>query len=104
VLWREKHFEVILGESWVTGVFDRVVITRDADGNPRKAIILDFKSNEISDDVSLSDIAERYRPQLSLYGKALSRMLQIDISRIGLRLLFTQPGRIFDLVQAVDGD
>ena len=64
VLWREKHFEVVLGESWVTGVFDRVVITRGADGKPRKAVILDFKSNKISDDASLSDIAERYRPQL----------------------------------------
>ena len=102
VLWREKHFEVVLGESWVTGVFDRVVITRGADGKPRKAVILDFKSNEISDDASLSDVAERYRPQLSLYGKALSRMLQIDISRIGLCLLFTQPGRILDLVQGID--
>jgi ATP-dependent exoDNAse (exonuclease V) beta subunit len=102
-LWREKHFEVVLGERWVTGVFDRVVITRGADGKPQKAVILDFKSNDIPDDVLLSDIAERYRPQLSLYGKALSRMLRLDISCIGLRLLFTQPGRIFDLVQAVDG-
>lgn len=103
VLWREKHFEVVLGEIWVTGVFDRVVIIRGADGKPQKAVILDFKSNDIPDDALLADIAERYRPQLSLYGKALARMLQLDISHIGLRLLFTQPGRIFDLAQAVDG-
>jgi len=103
-LWREQHFEVVIGEHWVTGVFDRVVITRGADGNPRKAIILDFKSNEISNEASLSNIAERYRPQLSLYGKALSRMLQLDISRIGLCLLFTQPGRIINLAQVVGGD
>ena len=103
MLWREKHFEVVLGENWVTGIFDRVVITRSVDGNPQKAIILDYKSNDISDDALLADIAERYRPQLSLYSKALSMMLRLDISRIGLRLLFTQPGRIFDLVQEVDG-
>ena len=97
MLWREKHFEVVLGERWVTGVFDRVVIILGADGKAQEAIILDFKSNDISDNALLADIAKRYRPQLSLYSKALSMMLRLDISRIGLRLLFTQPGRVFDL-------
>jgi len=101
-LWREKHFEIVIGDNWVTGIFDRVVITRGADGKIQNAVILDFKSNDISAEMSLSEIAERYRSQLSLYGKALSRILHLDYSQIKLVLLFTKPGRIYELEQGTD--
>ncbi|GAI18185.1 unnamed protein product, partial [marine sediment metagenome] len=96
-LWREKHFEIVLGDEWVTGVFDRVTIMRDSESRPQKATVLDFKSNEIADDADLADIVERYRSQLSLYGRALSRMLQLNPSEITLQLLFTHVGKVCDL-------
>jgi len=96
-LWREKHFEIVLEDQWITGVFDRVTIVRAPDGRPLHASILDFKSNETADDAELADIAEYYRPQLLLYGKALSRMLQIDASQVKLQLLFTCPGKVYRL-------
>ena len=96
-LWREKRFEIVLGDDWVTGVFDRVTIVRDLENRPLKATVLDFKSDEIVEDVGLADIAERYRSQMALYGKALSRMLQLNSSQITLRLLFTQSGKVYDL-------
>jgi ATP-dependent helicase/nuclease subunit A len=101
-LWREKNFEIVIGDHWVTGIFDRVVLTRGADGKPRNAVILDFKSNDIPAEMSLSEIAEQYRSQLSLYGKALSRMLHLGYSQIRLLLLFTRPGRIYELRQEID--
>jgi len=97
-LWREKHFDIVLDNQWITGVFDRVVIMRDSDGKPLKATVVDFKSNEIMDDTGLANSVKRYSPQLALYGKALSRMLQLDSSQVTLRLLFTYPCRVFDLV------
>ncbi|MBE0431779.1 MAG: PD-(D/E)XK nuclease family protein, partial [Dehalococcoidia bacterium] len=97
VLWREKHFEIVLEDQWITGVFDRVTITQDSAGSPLQATILDFKSNEITDDGELANTAEHYRPQLLLYGKALSRMLQVDPARIKLQLLFTCAGKIHTL-------
>jgi len=96
-LWREKHFEIVLEDQWITGVFDRVAIVRGTDGRPLQASILDFKSNEIANDAELADIAEYYRPQLSLYRKALSRMLQIDPSQVKLQLLFTCAGQVYRL-------
>jgi ATP-dependent helicase/nuclease subunit A len=101
-LWRERHFEIVIGDNWITGIFDRVVLTRGVDGKTQNAVILDFKSNDIPSEMSLSEIAERYRSQLSLYGKALSRMLHIDYSQIRLILLFTKPGRIYELEQGTD--
>ena len=96
-LWREKHFEIILGERWVSGAFDRVVIVRGADGRPMSATIMDFKSDDIGSEAELTSAVERYRSQLSIYGTALSRMLQLDSSLIVLRLVFTQQGRVCNL-------
>lgn len=96
-LWREKHFEIVLEDQWITGVFDRVTITHDPDGKPLQATIMDFKSNEIADDNELANTAEYYRPQLLLYGRALSRMLQIAPSQVILQLLFTCVGKVFTL-------
>ena len=93
-LWREKHFEIVLEDQWITGVFDRVTITHGPDGRPLQAAILDFKSNEIADDSQLASTAEHYRPQLTLYGKALARMLQIEPSQVTLQLLFTYAGKV----------
>jgi ATP-dependent helicase/nuclease subunit A len=96
-LWREKHFEIVLEDQWITGVFDRVTISRDQGGRPLRATILDFKSNEITDDAELASTAERYRPQLLLYGRALSRMLQVDSPQVALQLLFTCAGKVYRL-------
>jgi ATP-dependent helicase/nuclease subunit A len=96
-LWREKSFEVVLDAQWVTGTFDRVAIVRDQTAKPLGATILDFKSDAIEGDSELTEAAERYHPQLSLYGRALSQMLCLDSSKIKLLLVFTHPGRVHDL-------
>ena len=97
-LWREKPFDIVLEDEWVSGAFDRVVIARDPDGRPVSATILDFKSDEIAGDVKLAEVAEYHRPQMSLYGTALSRMLKLDPSRIALQIVFTHVGKVHDLV------
>jgi len=91
-LWRERPFEVVLGDRWVSGVFDRVVIKKDNAGRLLKAIILDFKSDNVIE-TELPNAGERYRSQLSLYGSALSHILHLDQSRIELQLVFTQLGK-----------
>ena len=96
-LWRERHFEIVLEDQWITGAFDRVIIIRDSKDKPLKATIIDFKSDEVDSAEKLARLAEVYRPQLSLYGKALSQMLVIDPSQIKLQLLFTRPGKVYDL-------
>ena len=97
-LWRERRFEIILENQWVTGAFDRVTVVRDANGKAHRATLLDFKTDEIVSESELTSIVERYRPQLALYRKALSRILRLDPSQITLQLLFTHPGKILDLM------
>ena len=96
-LWREKHFDIVLDDQWITGTFDRVTILRDSNGKALEATILDFKSNKIADDTEMANAVERYRSQLLLYGKALSRIVQLDSSKIKLKLLFIHPKKVYDL-------
>lgn len=95
-LWREKSFEIILDERWISGVFDRVVITRDEAGNPTGAAILDFKSDRnIDTKVGMRNKAEHYRPQMELYRRALAGILSLAEDRISTELVFTGPGWVF---------
>jgi ATP-dependent helicase/nuclease subunit A len=96
-LWREKAFEIILdGGNWVTGAFDRVTVFRDERGRAVRAAILDYKSDRVDDPRRLDRAAEKYRPQLALYGRALSLILGLPPARIGLQLLFTRPARVVE--------
>lgn len=96
-LWRERRFEVVLGDRWITGAFDRVIVSRDAQGQAIEAILMEFKSDEVSHESALGELAERYRPQLHLYREALARILALEPSRIGLQLIFTHAGRVMAL-------
>jgi len=96
-LWRERAFDLVLDECWVTGVFDRVVLERDGEGRPCGATILDYKTNAVTSEEEIEQAAEHYRPQLALYGKALARLVGLEPEAIRLCLLFTGPGRVVEL-------
>jgi len=96
-LWREKRFEVVVGNRWVSGAFDRVVVSRDQDGKALAATVFDFKSDEVADDASLAELARQYRPQMEAYRGALSRMLGLQPAKVALRLVFAQAGKVVDL-------
>lgn len=96
-LWREKSFEIVLENQWISGQFDRVTINRDPAGRATTATILDYKSNRIKHKSQFREAAETYRPQLSLYARALSRILKLPASAITRQLLFTRTGRIIEV-------
>jgi len=97
-LWREKRFEIVLeNEEWLSGTFDRVEIERDAKGAVTRASVIDYKSDRVEDEPAMQRAIETYRPQLHLYGRALSRILQLPEPRIALRILFTRTGEVRDV-------
>lgn len=97
-LWREKRFEVILDDRWISGVFDRVAIVRNDSGNPTSAAILDFKSDQgLRSGADVKKRAERHRPQMELYRRALSAILGLAPGRISTQLLFTAPAKVVRL-------
>ncbi len=70
-LWCEKSFDVLVGEQWVSGVFDRVHIRLHPDGQPASATIYDFKT----DKATAEEIHSRYAPQMAAYRTAAASLL-----------------------------
>lgn len=88
-VWRERPFEIILDHAWVTGVFDRVVIECGESGNPTRASVWDFKTDEVKDPSELPRVARRYETQLGLYRRVAARLLGLPEERVRAGLVFT---------------
>ncbi len=93
-VWRERAFTYVEGYQFHNGVFDRVHLHQDADGQILRAEIIDFKTDRIHKSNSIEQATEHHRPQLEAYRKALSKILGIEESRIELKLLFTDIPRL----------
>ena len=92
-VWREKAFEILLEDEWLSGTFDRVTIESEA-GTPSSAAILDFKTDRIDGPEDIESAARKYAPQLETYREVLSRMIGLAPDRITTSLLFVRPGTI----------
>ena len=90
-LWREKPFEIRVGDEWISGRFDRVVFT--GTGANLRATIYDFKTNAKRPNESETDLmlrlAENYRGQLMAYRRALSLLSGISMEKISCFLLLS---------------
>jgi ATP-dependent exoDNAse (exonuclease V) beta subunit len=96
-LWREMRFELVDGNTWVSGAFDRVTVFRDAGGRPRRAEVMDFKSTRVQREADLAPAAALHRRQLLTYRRALSLILKLDEAAVTMRILFTRMGKVFSL-------
>lgn len=94
-VWRERAYELVDGDCWETGQFDRVVFV--GSGVDRVATIYDFKTNAREAGESEAAFAARmrtlYAPQMALYRQALSRLTGLVVERIGAQLLLEATGQ-----------
>lgn len=93
-VWREKNYELLAGDKWETGQFDRVVF-RTAEGG-RKAEIFDFKTNSRRIGESAEEfghrMAETYAGQMQAYRAAIAKLTQMEERGISATLLLTATG------------
>jgi len=82
LLWREKSFDVEIEGRTVTGIFDRVHITLDAQQRPVHASIFDFKT-----DANPADLDSRYAAQLATYAKAATILLGLEMPQVTTRII-----------------
>ena len=93
-VWREQPFEIVLGGTWISGVFDRVVVRRDASGRVVSVDIIDFKTNHLEDQAeALQRLIDHYRPQMDTYRDVVKRLLALDAQPIRRILVFSAIGR-----------
>ncbi len=89
--WRERNFELVHDGVWVTGVFDRVVVERDAAGRAARATVFDFKTDRLrgGNPEELADAATRHAGQMALYRRAAARLLGLPESAVTAELVLT---------------
>ncbi len=89
-VWRERAFEVVLGQEWVTGIFDRVVVARDAEGRVVAATVFDFKTEPLSGSaVGVDRALARHAAQLRLYRRVVARLTGLAPRDVGAEVVFT---------------
>jgi ATP-dependent exoDNAse (exonuclease V) beta subunit len=86
-LWREKAFDTVGDGAWVTGIFDRVIVERDAAGRAARATVFDFKTDRRAD---ADPMLQRHAPQLRMYRRAAARLTGLPESEVGCDIVLTQ--------------
>jgi len=94
-----KFAEVEMNETTdVSGSIDRLVVHKDANGNVKRAEVIDWKSDVFEKETLQSKIAH-YAPQLATYRLAAAKLLGIDVSNVSACLAFTMAGCIEDITE-----
>jgi ATP-dependent helicase/nuclease subunit A len=89
-VWRERAFEAVIDGSWVSGVFDRVIVERGPDGSAARVRVYDFKTDRVgTDSDAWQEAAERYRGQLTLYRAAAALLTGAPPERVSCAIVFT---------------
>jgi ATP-dependent exoDNAse (exonuclease V) beta subunit len=90
-VWCEQRFARIVDGSLQLGAIDRLEAEYDAEGSVRRAVVIDFKTDDISA-ADAAKTAEIYRAQLKAYRQAAARFLGIDAAAVETVVLFVTPG------------
>ena len=83
-VWRERAFELVHAGSWVTGVFDRVVIEYDGTNRVSRATVLDFKTDRETDTALV-----RHAGQMNLYRQAVAKLTGLAPAQVASYLVLT---------------
>ena len=86
-IWREQAFDIMLDGALHTGIFDRVMIHRRADGVATHAVLIDFKTEKLLP--TPAEAAGRHRPQMEIYRRALGQLLAVPLPQIRALVIFT---------------
>jgi len=96
-VWRERAFEVILDGVWFTGVFDRVIVGRDAGGRVVNVSVIDFKTDRAAQNGTDAQIAEKHTAQINLYRRVAAILTGLPLEEVRGVLAFTARPRLVEV-------
>lgn len=97
-IWLERPFDLVLGDQYVSGVFDRVEVHRGENGAAVEARIYDFKTDKFSESSRSGEMADAYGNQLRQYARAVSQLLELPDEKISASLVWIATGRVQRIV------
>ena len=68
-LFREQRVEAILGETWISGVIDRLHVHYGENREPVLVEVIDFKTDRVE---RVEDLSQRYAAQMQAYQNTIS--------------------------------
>jgi ATP-dependent helicase/nuclease subunit A len=98
-IWRERAFEIVLDDAWVSGVFDRVVVERNAGGRISSAIVYDFKTDRVASEAALGAAVRRHAAQMNVYRRVAAALAGISSDQVAVELVFTGLGRAMPVLE-----
>lgn len=93
-LWRERSFEIVLDQSWISGTFDRVIVEKDAQRRAVRATVFDFKSDRGGDPQTA---LVRHAAQLTVYRRVVAVLTGLPPGAVRAVIVLTQAGRAVDV-------
>jgi len=103
-VWRERAFESFIDGIWVSGVFDRVCISRGPGGEIREVCVYDFKSDRVALESGKPGVPERYSMQIDLYRRVLAGAIGMSPENVRAGLVFTKIGKLVWIERARSGN
>jgi ATP-dependent helicase/nuclease subunit A len=94
-VWRERAFEIVLDNVWITGVFDRVIVERNARNGVEWVTVIDFKTDRVDDERAVTEAAARHASQLNLYRRVAAALTGVPVDAVTCELVFTRLQRRF---------
>jgi hypothetical protein len=94
---RERGFELVTDEAWISGAIDRLVVVRDAAGRPQRASVYDFKTDAAETEAELADLLVRYGAQLGFYRQAAAALTGVPPGEVVVELVLTRLRRRISL-------
>jgi ATP-dependent exoDNAse (exonuclease V) beta subunit len=96
-VWRERVFEIVLEGVWYTGVFDRVIVTRDPAGRADRVWVIDFKTDRVRAGDEVGRISEQHAGQLELYRRVAGVLTGLATNRVKCALVMTATRRLVEV-------
>jgi len=96
-VWRERAFEVVIDDTWVTGVFDRVVVARGDGEAEARVSVFDFKTDRRADDGGGEAAVERHAGQLNLYRRVAAMLTGVPPGRVRCAIVLTESRRVLPI-------
>jgi ATP-dependent helicase/nuclease subunit A len=84
------------GDILIEGIIDRLVIDRSEDG-VSAARIIDYKTDDVSDDAALARRFDHYVPQLQAYRRAVAGMYRLPPHAVSAHLVFLEAGAVLEV-------
>ena len=87
----ERRFAVRQGDTLLRGAIDRLIV------EPERAVVIDYKTDDVDAAGGERELAEHYRPQLEAYCRAVADFQHLDRAQIEARLVLIETGRCVSL-------